>query len=160
MPENALEIQVGEILRQRGRKLAVAESCTGGLIGHLLTNVPGSSEYFLGGVIAYDNAVKAGSLGVRTATLAREGAVSAQTVREMAAGVRATLGTDYGLAVSGIAGPGGGTPEKPVGQVWIGLSGPAETRAQVFHFQGDRLSIKEQSARAALALLLAALQED
>jgi len=148
-----LEILVGELLRQRGLRLAVAESCTGGLIGHLVTNVAGSSTYYVGSVTAYAYEAKVRLLGISWGTLERYGAVSAETVIEMARGVRIALAADIGLSVSGIAGPGGGMPEKPVGTVWIGISSPEEEYARHNLFAGDRLSIKEQSAQAALSLL-------
>ncbi len=153
MEPETLEYVVGQALRQRKMRLAVAESCTGGLIGHQLTNVPGSSAYFLGGVIAYANEVKEGLLGVESATLAAHGAVSREAVLEMARGVRQRLGADIGLAVSGIAGPGGGTPEKPVGLVWIGLSAADQEIARRYQWSGDRQSVKTHAARAALQLL-------
>jgi PncC family amidohydrolase len=155
-----LEVMVGEILRQRGQWLAVAESCTGGLISHLVTNVAGSSSYFLGGVTAYANEAKVHLLGVHQETLEKFGAVSSETVIEMARGVRNALAADIGISVSGIAGPDGGTPDKPVGTVWIGLSSAQEEYARHFLWAGDRLSVKEQSARAALMLLLEYLQKE
>lgn len=158
--KKTLEVRVGEILSQRGLRLAVAESCTGGLISHLVTNVAGSSVYFLGGMIAYANEAKVHLLGVHQETLEKFGAVSSETVIEMARGVRNTLSADIGISVSGIAGPGGGTPEKPVGTVWIGLSTPKEELARHFHWTGNRLDVKEQSARAALMLLLEYLQKE
>jgi PncC family amidohydrolase len=158
--KKTLEVRVGEILSQRGLRLAVAESCTGGLISHLVTNVAGSSVYFLGGMIAYANEAKVHLLGVHQETLDKFGAVSSETVIEMARGVRNTLSADIGISVSGIAGPGGGTPEKPVGTVWIGLSTPKEELARHFHWTGNRLDVKEQSARAALMLLLEYLQKE
>lgn len=154
-----MEYKVGENLRKRGLRLATAESCTGGLVGHRLTNIPGSSDYFVGGVIAYANAVKMQALGVRIQTLEEHGAVSRKTVLEMASGVRRALAADIGLAVSGIAGPGGGTLEKPVGLVWIGLSAPQVEIARRYLFSGDRLPIKEQAAQAALELLEEILQD-
>jgi nicotinamide-nucleotide amidase len=154
MNEKPLEIRLGELLQQRGLNLAVAESCTGGLIGHRITNVAGSSTYFFGGVISYANKTKVRLLGVRTETLDQHGAVSRETVLEMARGVRQALAADIGLAVSGIAGPGGGTPEKPVGTVWIGLSAPGKEQAWLCHLEGDRVQIKEQAAERALQHLL------
>lgn len=156
----SLEAVVGQLLRARNLRLATAESCTGGLIGDRVTNVPGSSDYFLGGVIAYANQVKMGQLGVKPETLERHGAVSEQTVREMARGVRAALSAEVGLSVSGIAGPGGGTADKPVGLTWIGLSAPGVEWARRFVFQGDRLAVKGQAARAALELLLEYLESE
>jgi PncC family amidohydrolase len=154
MSDIPLEIQAGESLRRLGWKLATAESCTGGLIGHYLTNVPGSSDYYLGGVIAYANEVKLSLLGVRSETLEKFGAVSQETVLEMAHCVRQKLGAQVGLSVSGIAGPGGGTPEKPVGLVWIGLSLPEVEHAWRYVWEGDRLQVKMQTADQALRLLV------
>ena len=153
MEKTPLEIQVGELLRQHGLRLAVAESCTGGLIGHRLTNVAGSSTYYMGSVTAYAYEAKVRLLNVRWETLEKHGAVSGETVIEMARGVRHALAADVGLSVSGIAGPGGGTPEKPVGTVWIGLSSPEDEFAELFVWQGDRIQNKEHSAEAALQLL-------
>lgn len=120
--DEGLEETVGKLLRERGLTLAVAESCTGGLIGHRITEVPGSSAYFLLGVVTYANQAKEQILGVRAGTLEEFGAVSTQTAEEMAAGVRRISGADLGLATTGIAGPGGGTPDKPVGTVCVGLA--------------------------------------
>jgi PncC family amidohydrolase len=153
MPEKVLEEQIGEWLRQRGLRLAVAESCTGGLIGHRITNIAGSSTYFIGGVTSYAYEAKVRLLGVRWEILEKHGAVSRDTVLEMARGVRNVLAADIGIAVSGIAGPGGGTPEKPVGTAWIGLSTPDHEHAWLYQFQGDRMQIKEQAAEQALSRL-------
>jgi PncC family amidohydrolase len=153
MSEKYLEALSGELLRQLGLTLTIAESCTGGLLGHKITNVPGSSDYFLGGVTAYAYEAKVRLLGVRWETLEKFGAVSKETVIEMAEGVRRILGADIGLSVSGIAGPGGGTPEKPVGLTWIGLSTASHTETWKHVWQGDRLAIKEQAATGALQLL-------
>ena len=153
MEKTPLEIQVGELLRLHGLRLAVAESCTGGLIGHRLTNVAGSSTYYMGSVTAYAYEAKVRLLNVRWETLEKHGAVSGEAVIEMARGVRHALAADIGLSVSGIAGPGGGTPEKPVGTVWIGLSSPEDEFAELFVWQGDRIQNKEHSAEAALQLL-------
>jgi PncC family amidohydrolase len=148
------ETLLGPLLTRRGLRLAVAESCTGGLVSHRITNVPGSSEYFLGGVTAYAYEAKVRLLGVHWDTLNTYGAVSRETVIEMAHGVRAVLGAEIGIAVSGIAGPGGGTPEKPVGTTWIGLSTVNHEQAWHFVWPGDRLQIKEQSAEMTLRLLV------
>lgn len=148
-----LEFLVAQWARQLGLWVATAESCTGGLIGHLLTNVPGSSEYYRGGVVAYSNEVKQSLLGVGTETLNRFGAVSRETVLEMAKGAGDRLRADIGLSVSGIAGPGGGSLEKPVGTVWIGLNSLAQAQAWCFHFTGDRLTIKQQAAQKAMEVL-------
>lgn len=162
--ETSLEVQVGFWLRQRGLKLVTAESCTGGLIGDRLTNVPGSSDYYLGGIISYANEAKEHYLGVQSQTLAQFGAVSAETVVEMARGARMSLAGVVspdqlvGISVSGIAGPGGGTADKPVGLVWIGLSAPGLERAQKFIWSGNRIENKSRSAQQALQLLLDYLQ--
>lgn len=137
-------------------RLAVAESCTGGLLGERLTAVPGSSDVFLGGVIAYDNALKTGLLGVSAEDIGRHGAVSEQVARKMAAGIRQKTGADVGVSVTGIAGPGGGTPEKPVGLVWIAVDG-TEARARQFHIVGDRAEIRQRAAQAALEMVRRAL---
>jgi PncC family amidohydrolase len=158
--DQPLEVLVGEELSSKGLLLAVAESCTGGLIGHLLTNVAGSSRYYMGSVTAYANEAKVRLLGVTWKTLEKHGAVSSETVIEMARGVRITLEADIGISVSGIAGPGGGTPEKPVGTVWIGLSTSVQEYSRHYLWSGDRLAVKEQSARAALNLLVEYLQKD
>jgi PncC family amidohydrolase len=152
--ETQIETQIGDLLRQRRLQLAVAESCTGGLIGHRITNVPGSSDYFIGGVIAYANAAKVNLLGVSWDTLNTAGAVSRETVLEMAAGARRSLGADIAVSVSGIAGPGGGLPGKPVGTVWIGLAAPQAQWARKFCFPGDREQNKAAASEAALAMLL------
>lgn len=158
--EKPLESWVGELLTEHGLKLATAESCTGGLIGHLVTNMAGSSRYYLGGVIAYSNEAKVRLLGVRPGTLEKYGAVSSETVIEMAIGVRKAMAADIGISVSGIAGPGGGSPDKPVGTVWIGLSSEAEEYSRQFLWSGDRLAIKTQSAQTALKLLVELLQNE
>ena len=154
-----LELTLGELLRKLGLTLATAESCTGGLVGHLLTNVPGSSDYYLGGMITYSNQAKAGLLGVRQETLEQHGAVSRETVLEMARGVRLAFDAHIGVSISGIAGPTGGTPEKPVGLVWIGLSVTGFDTAWRHQFSGERLSVKEQSAQAALQHVIDYLRE-
>ena len=148
-----LEAEIGKLLITKSLKLAMAESCTGGLIGHLVTNIPGSSEYYLGSVTAYAYEAKERLLGVKHETLLDFGAVSEETVLEMAIGVKQALGSDIGLSVSGIAGPGGGLPHKPVGTVWIGISTPTGDWAQKFLFIGDRVGIKELAADAALQFL-------
>jgi nicotinamide-nucleotide amidase len=132
--------------------LAMAESCTGGLLGERLTNIPGSSDVFLGGVIAYHNDVKTGLLDVPETDLAKHGAVSEQVVLAMAAGIRERTGSDIGVAITGIAGPGGGTPEKPVGLVWIAVHG-SDAKARRFHLVGDRAEIRQRAAQAALEMV-------
>jgi PncC family amidohydrolase len=154
MNEGALEYRLGRRLQELKLQLATAESCTGGLIGHRITNAAGSSKYYLGGVVAYANEVKVWLLGLQPEVLEEFGAVSRETVIEMASGVRSALEADIGLAVSGIAGPTGGTPGKPVGLVWIGLSAGGLDFAQSYHLEGDRLQIKEQATERALRLLL------
>lgn len=151
---NQLEFQVGELLQARKLKLVLAESCTGGLLGSRITDVPGSSEYFLGGVVAYAYEAKVELLGVSWDTLNTQGAVSRETVLEMAEGVRNLMKADIAVSVSGIAGPGGGTPEKPVGTTWIGLVAADGERAEQFHFSGNRETNKTSAAEAALQLLL------
>jgi PncC family amidohydrolase len=151
---NSLEIEVGKLLHERNLKLAFAESCTGGLVGHRITDVPGSSEYFWGSIVAYAYEAKVALLGVSWDTLNTRGAVSRETVLQMARGARRVLSTDIGVSVSGIAGPGGGTDEKPVGTTWIALVAVDGEWATLFHFDGDRLENKEAAADAALQLLL------
>jgi PncC family amidohydrolase len=158
MIEKPLEVLAGELLRKRGWRLGVAESCTGGLVGHRLTNVPGSSDYFWGGAIAYANEAKQRQLGVRLDTLATFGAVSSQTALEMARGIRQALSLDIGLSVTGVAGPGGGTLEKPVGLTWIGLSAPDDEITWQHTWHGGRIFNKQHSAQAALQHLVDFLQ--
>ena len=154
-----LEVIVGQMLAERKLKLATAESCTGGLVGHRLTNVPGSSGYFQGGIIAYSYEAKERLLGVHHDTLYEHGAVSAETALEMARGARKALGTDIGIAVTGIAGPGGGLPGKPVGLVYIALSARTYERVERFVWNSDRESNKMQSAEVALAMLKEFLEQ-
>jgi PncC family amidohydrolase len=139
-------------------KLALAESCTGGLIAHRITNVPGSSEYFLGGVVSYADAIKRRLLEVDAETLAQDGAVSRQTALEMARGACRVIGADVGIAVTGIAGPGGGSEDKPVGLTWIAVLGPDVERVERYMWGGDRIANKERSAEAALELLVEVLR--
>lgn len=155
-----IEIKLGKELRDRGWRLAVAESCTGGLIGHRLTNISGSSTYYLGSIIAYAYRAKVRLLNVSWDTLEKHGAVSDQTVREMAKGVRHALAADVGLSVSGIAGPTGGTPDKPVGYTWIGLSTPKGIWTTQHNASGDRIDIKKEIAQVALEFLYNFLVND
>jgi PncC family amidohydrolase len=158
MAEQPLEILVGELLRERKLTLATAESCTGGLLGSMITDISGSSDYFLGGIIAYAYGAKENLLGVRHETLWQFGAVSRETVREMARGVRRAFAADIGVSITGIAGPGGGMPSKPVGLVWIGICTYDGEWSKSFQWKGDRVENKVQSARAALQLVCDYLQ--
>ena len=157
--EQPLEILLGQLLRARELKLATAESCTGGLIADKITDVPGSSDYFLGGFVSYAYEAKVASLGVSWDTLKAHGAVSRETVLEMARGARTALDADLAISVSGIAGPGGGLPDKPVGATWIGLVTPDGESAQVFHWKGNRRENKELSAQAALKMVIECLKK-
>lgn len=148
------EARLIALLTAHAQTLGVAESCTGGLLAGRLTSVPGASTVFLGGIVAYSNDVKQRLLGVEQVTLERYGAVSAQTAMEMAAGAREALGVDYAAAITGIAGPGGGTAEKPVGLVFVAAAGPVGGRVTRSVFEGDRESVRAQSVNAALQLLL------
>jgi competence/damage-inducible protein CinA-like protein len=148
--DTTMEAVAGALLKARGLTLAVAESCTGGLVGHRLTNVPGSSAYLRGGIVAYANAVKEQTLGVRSVTLAAHGAVSEETAAEMAAGVRGALGADLGLAVTGIAGPDGGTPDKPVGTVCVALAAPDAAYRRRYQLWGTREWVKLLASQVAL----------
>ena len=154
-----LSREVGELLRRKGLMLAVAESCTGGAIGDAITDIPGSSDYFLGGIIAYANTIKERLLGVPHETLERHGAVSPEVAVAMAEGARRALGADVALSATGIAGPGGATT-KPVGLVYLGLATPAGTRWRKVMGGGDRLANKRKAVSAALQLLCAHLAGD
>jgi PncC family amidohydrolase len=154
MEQKTLELRVAELSRRSSYKIVTAESCTGGLIADRITNVPGSSSYYLGGVVAYAYEAKVALLGVSWDTLNTKGAVSMETVLEMARGVHKALGGDIALSVSGIAGPGGGTPEKPVGTTWIGLVTPSGEWVRYFIWDGDRARNKALSADAALQFLI------
>jgi nicotinamide-nucleotide amidase len=147
---DTMESVVGRLLTERGLSVATAESCTGGLVAERITDVPGSSAYFLGGIVAYSNAAKASLLGVSEALLESEGAVSEPVVRAMAEGARARFGSDLGVATSGISGPDGGTPEKPVGLVWIALSTAEGTHSDSFVFSVDRSRHRSLTAQVAL----------
>jgi nicotinamide-nucleotide amidase len=145
-----LQEAIGRLLKTRGKTLGTAESCTGGYIAHLITSIPGSSHYYKGSVVSYDNEVKMHSLGVSPDTLAAHGAVSEETVREMVRGALQQLDTDYTIATSGIMGPDGGTPDKPVGTVWIAVGNRQNILAQKFSFRFDRLRNIELTATNAL----------
>lgn len=152
----SLSAELGPLMRARGLTIATAESCTGGLIAALLTEVPGSSDYVLGGVVSYANSAKTALLGVGTDLLAEQGAVSEPVALAMAAGMRRRLGADLALSVTGIAGPGGGSADNPVGTVWIGMAGLGDAvAARRFHFAGDRAAVRAQAAAAALAWAVA-----
>lgn len=154
-----LEEQVGALLRERGLTICAAESCTGGLVLHRLTNIPGSSTYVLGGVVAYANPIKQALLKVKQGTLLAQGAVSAEVAREMATGARELFRADVAVSITGIAGPGGGTDEKPVGLTYIGLVVPHhEVIVQRHVWDGDREAVKAASATAALQLVLDTLR--
>jgi len=159
MKEN-IELLIGNELRDKGWRLAIAESCTGGLIGHRITNNSGSSTYYLGSITAYAYRAKVRLLGVSWDTLEKHGAVSEETVKEMALGIRHALAADVGLSVSGIAGPTGGTPEKPVGYAWIGLSTPTGIWTLQHNAGGDRIENKQEVAQIALEFLYQFLTND
>ena len=148
-----LESAVGELLRGRGETVAAAESCTGGNIAHRFTALPGASDYFRGGVVAYSNDVKTALLGVNADDLNRCGAVSRPVAEQMAAGVRKATGATYGIATTGIAGPTGGTPDKPVGTVWLAVSGPDETYSIRMVFGSLRSQNIERASSNAINLL-------
>ncbi len=157
--DDDLAERVGRILRARGLTLAVAESCTGGLLAARITAVPGSSDYFLAGYVAYANQAKVSLLGVRAETIERFGAVSEETVEEMTEGARRRAGAECAIAVTGIAGPGGGSAEKPVGTVWIAAAVREPVRAKRLQLIGGRNEIRERAAQAGLALLHRELEE-
>ena len=146
--------ELGECLRAYDNTLATAESCTGGLLASTLTDVPGSSEWFKGSVVAYANDVKSGLLGVPPEVIEEHGAVSEPVVLAMARGVLEATGANVSVAISGIAGPGGGTPDKPVGTVWMAWAWPSGTRARRYDFSGGRAAVKEQSVMTAINGLL------
>lgn len=149
------------LLTARGLSCATAESCTGGGVGAAITSVPGASAAYLGGVVSYDNAVKRGLLGVSPATLETVGAVSAETAAQMADGVRRLLKADLAVSVTGIAGPDGGSAEKPVGLVWFGLATAGGVRTERAIFAGDRATVRAAAVTHALGLLtVGALQSD
>ncbi|HYA48240.1 MAG TPA: competence/damage-inducible protein A [Burkholderiales bacterium] len=154
---SSLEAVVGQRLKEQGLTLACAESCTGGLIGHRLTNIPGSSAYFLESAVVYSNRAKTRRLRVPASLIEKHGAVSAAVARAMAAGVRETAGADFGLAVTGIAGPDGGTPRKPVGLVYMALAGPRGTAVEKALFSGGRELVKFQASQRALNMVRKAL---
>lgn len=151
------EEQLADLLRKRGLTLSTAESCTGGLLAHRITNVPASSAYYLGSIVAYSYSAKESLLGVDHEALIIHGAVSEPVARQMADGARRALGTDLAVSVTGIAGPGGGTAEKPVGLTWIGLATPEGTETRRFMWGTERENNKQASTDAALDWLVAYL---
>ncbi len=154
---DSVELLAKELLA-RGWKLAVAESCTGGGLGARITDVPGSSAYFLGGIIAYDNRVKRDMLGVPDAVFVESGAVSRPSAEAMAAGCLRRFGADVAVSITGIAGPEGGTPDKPVGLVYFAATTGSSELSEERHFSGDRASVRRQAVEAALRLALAAVR--
>ena len=151
--DEKIEKVIGELLYKKGSTLSMAESCTGGMIAHLITSIPGSSRYFTGSVVAYSNKIKEEILGVNKKTLESYGAVSEQVVREMAAGAMKHFGTDYSVATSGIAGPNGGTTEKPVGLVWIAVASRDRIVAEKFNFGNQRDTNIQKASLTALNML-------
>jgi nicotinamide-nucleotide amidase len=149
----SLEQEVGNLLRKKGLTLGMVESATGGLLSHLITNIPGSSDYYQGSITAYSNEIKIKVVGVSEATIKKHGAVSHEVAKEMARGGRRVLATDICLADTGIAGPGGASPEKPMGLFYLGLSCESGTESQQHTFSGDREQNKLAAAQAALAWL-------
>ena len=151
---------LGKILEHKNMTLAVAESCTGGMVGGMITAVPGSSRYFVGGVIAYDDRIKRSVLGVPGSLLRRYGAVSVQTVIAMARGVKRIFKTDCAIAVSGIAGPGGGTKEKPVGLVVIGAAVKKNVRVSEIRIKGNRQQVRRKTVEESLKLLKGLVEQE
>ncbi|MBK6369496.1 MAG: competence/damage-inducible protein A [Flavobacteriales bacterium] len=151
--EQRMQEVVGRLMKKHGQTLSLAESCTGGYVSHLITSVPGSSAYFTGGVVSYANAVKMEELGIPSDTLELNGAVSQPVAEQMATGVRTALRTDWSIAITGIAGPDGGTPEKPVGTVWIAVAGADGVQSKCEHFIGSRGAVIQRSALASLEML-------
>jgi nicotinamide-nucleotide amidase len=158
--ERPIEALVLELYRERGWTLATAESCTGGLVAARLTSVAGSSDVFLGGVVAYSNGLKLSELAVPAEVLETYGAVSAETAAAMAAGARARLGADVAVAVTGVAGPGGGTPEKPVGLVYVHAEGPEGGEGLEFALPGDRATVRLRATVMALHLVRRVLTQN
>jgi nicotinamide-nucleotide amidase len=156
---DALAARAARALLDRGARAALAESCTGGLIGSRLTAIPGSSRYLLGGIVAYHNRAKSSLLRVPPATLRRHGAVSAPVAAAMARGARRAFGADVAVAVTGIAGPGGGTAGKPVGLVFVAVSGFGRSRSRRVVLPGDRRRVRERAADLALILLAEHLED-
>ena len=160
LSENETVKLIGSAMLRSGKTLSSAESCTGGLAGMLLTSIPGSSKWFKGGVIAYSNAVKINILKVSSSVIEKSGAVSRETVLEMALGVRKLMGTDFSISISGITGPGGGTPEKPVGTVWMALCSEQSVTAEMMRFAGERDVVRRKAADYLLTKLYALLEKE
>ncbi|MFW6120947.1 MAG: CinA family protein [Petrotogales bacterium] len=158
MLDSQLLNKISEKLKENDLKIATAESCTGGLLAHTLTNISGSSEYFDRGVISYSNQAKIELLGVPEKTLKQYGAVSEQTAKAMAIGIKERSNVEIGISTTGVAGPTGGTKEKPVGLVYIGIAGSKNVKVKKFIFSGDRIQNKENTCKAALDMLLENLQ--
>ncbi|MGD1061035.1 MAG: CinA family protein [Methanomassiliicoccales archaeon] len=152
--------EVGRTARDKGRTIALAESVTGGLASSLVTDIPGSSDYFLASFVVYSNDAKSSALGVKKSTLAKHGAVSAQVAKEMATGARKVAGADVGASCTGIAGPGGGSDEKPVGLVFLAVDDGKRVRSERHFYEGDRWAVKSQAAVRLLELVLKALGPD
>jgi PncC family amidohydrolase len=157
-PQKLLK-DIGNLLRKKALTVSVAESCTGGLIGSFLTSLPGSSDYFKGGIIAYSNEIKTALLSVSPQTIKKFGAVSSEAVREMAHGVKKLLKTDIGLSSSGIAGPTGGSEKKPVGTVALGVDIPQKIITNMVHLEGDRTDIRKLATIRVLEMLKTLLEE-
>jgi len=157
---DSLEDVVGKILKKKKLTVSTAESCTGGYLGHMITRVPGSSHYFLGGIVSYDNTVKSSVLGVDEAIITKYGAVSKETAMAMASSVRSKFKSDIGLSTTGVAGPSGGTKEKPVGTVWIGLADHTATIAKRFSLSKERMINIQASAKIALNMVRIRLTEN
>jgi nicotinamide-nucleotide amidase len=154
------EEAIGNLLREKGWTLAVAESCTGGLISDRITNVPGSSDYFAGGMVTYTIEAKARHLGIPVAYIRRHGVVSSEVARRMARGVKKAFKTDLGLSTTGVAGPGGGTSRTPVGTVFIGIAFRKGTCVKRGNLKGSRRKIKEEAAEMSLKVLLDRLKQE
>lgn len=157
--DGVIEAEIGIILRRLSCTVATAESCTGGLIADRITNVSGASDYFMAGAVTYSNKAKEECLGVPKGLIAMHGAVSAEVAGAMAEGIRRRMGVDFGLAVTGIAGPAGGSAAKPVGTVYIAVSGAKEVVVRHFSFAGERINIKAQTSEEALRMLLTYIEK-
>ena len=155
-----IEARLADLLREREKTIAVAETFTGGMVSDIITNMPGASRYFLGGIVTYSDRSKVSSLGVKESTLRVNGAVSEQTASEMALGVREHFGSDYGIAITGLAGPGGASFGKPVGLVFFSFTDGKTTMVDRMEFSGDRLNIKRAAASQVLRMTVDCIIED